>query len=231
VNRRTGALSTVISASRSPQGRNDRVFVVFAEVAPTRRISSWREESDPRLPMGIHANPSACKWVTLRFAKHRREALRSSVARSTTPGSGGAPPISQSGSQSRQSTWHQSRVRAVRSKSGVNAFLVLDSLLCESRETRVNIGEEDGRHEGSRTPDLYLRNLDKGWLWFTLETVPSSVTAGSRVPPRPRAPANRSLTKWQVLVGPRKYGFCADGRLLTASFLFPKGFARRSNFS
>ena len=44
---------------------------------------------------------------------------------------------------------------AVWSKSGVTVLFELASVLRETRETRMNIGEEDGRHEGTRTPDLY----------------------------------------------------------------------------
>ena len=44
---------------------------------------------------------------------------------------------------------------AVWSKSGVTVLFELASVLRETRETRINIGEEDGRHEGTRTPDLY----------------------------------------------------------------------------
>jgi hypothetical protein len=44
---------------------------------------------------------------------------------------------------------------SARSKSGVSARIVVLLLRFEMHRTRINTGENNGRHEETRTPDLY----------------------------------------------------------------------------
>ena len=49
---------------------------------------------------------------------------------------------------------------AVWSKLGVSSVCWRDLAGAEVRQARINTGENDGRHEETRTPDLYRVNLE-----------------------------------------------------------------------